>query len=204
MRRLIVLLATVVLVFASNPVQAHMLMAPMPTAHRTAAPSSLVIGEQYFDASVGGLRSYLESIKSSDPNLYMQLDPKLAHLERRRDLAVVVLVTGLILDLGSTIYAFVGRNSCHEPSINDPNFAAGSDAWGRCNSENVSFSTTFILLGLGAGVAAGIGAYALSPSRSALFDLVNEHNRLNHEPLRWQLGYDPTHQTAYGRLRLAF
>ncbi len=167
-------------------------------------PSSLTVGHQYFDASVGGLRRYLESVKATEPNLYLQLDPKLARLERRQIAAVALMVTGLVVPLATTVYALAGRKSCDLPSVHDPNFSAASDAWDKCHDDNNRFTGTVILVGLVTGIVAEIAAFATLPPRSALFDLVNEHNRLSPEPLRWQLGYNPSNRTAFGQLQLSF
>jgi hypothetical protein len=203
MRRVVVLLTTVMLIAASGTSQAHMMTMPAPPS-RTAAPGSFVIDGQYFDATLSGLRRYMESLRTRDPQLYSQLDPKLAQLESRQNTALVVLGLGIGVGLASTIYAFAGRKSCAEPQVGDANFAAEMNTWGQCNDDNMRFSSTFILLGLGAAMAGGFGAFAVSPSRSDLLEIVNQHNRLSREQLHWQIGYDPNHQTAFGRLKLAF
>ena len=185
--------------------QARMLQ-PMifPTSHTVTVPSSLSIRGQYFGATVGGLRSYVETIRLNDPALYDHLNPSLNKLELRQKTAVAVLVVGVGVGLFSTVYAFAGRKCCASPSVNDPSFAADMDAWGRCNDDNMRTMATFTSVGLGAALIGLIASAVLFPSRSDVLEIVNEHNRLSHEPLRWQLGYDPTHRTASAGASLAF
>jgi hypothetical protein len=45
---------------------------------------------------------------------------------------------------------------------------------------------------------------ALSPGRSDVLNLVNDHNRISREPLRLQLGYDPTNRLALGCVSTTF
>jgi hypothetical protein len=115
-----------------------------------------------------------------------------------------LLVAGLIVGLVSTVYAFTGRKTCNEPALSDPNFAADSQAWGDCNSDNIDHLAAFTGIGIGAIALGGIAAYAVSPHRSDLLNLVNEHNRISHEPIRLQLGYDPTNRLALGGVSTAF
>ena len=205
MRTFIALVTAAALLTAKGSAQANMLQ-PMtvPASHTVTVPSLLSIREQYFDATVGGLRGYLETIRSDDPELYARLDPRLSELETRQRAAVAVLVVGVGVGLVSTVYAFAGRKSCASPSVNDPNFAADMDAWGRCNDDNMRTTTTFALVGLGAVLVGGAVSAAIVPWRSDILEIVNEHNRLSREPLRWQLGYDPTHRTAIAGASLAF
>src|SRR4029077_18966502 len=111
----------------------------------------LDVGNQQLDASPEGLRSYLESIRSKDAPLYTELDPELRRLEERRTTAIAVLVTGAAIGAASTIYAIAGRDDCPAPSVNDPNFAASTAAWGGRNGRNVRRTEMFGVVGLGAG-----------------------------------------------------
>jgi hypothetical protein len=202
-RRLVVLLTPLVLGLTSNTVQANTMMAPANTSGERPTPM-LAAGEQYFDGSFSGFRSYLESIKAKDLGLYTQLDPKLARLEGRQTAGVALIVTGIVAPLAGVIIGVAAQKSCHDPSLKDPNYSAAWDDWSKCEDDNRTFAATAIVAGLVIGLAAEIGAYAVSPPRSALLDLVNEHNRLSHDPLRWQVGYNPTSQTAFGQLQLTF
>jgi hypothetical protein len=181
---------------------------PMAHAHDTSAqvviPTHLDINDQIYEASVSGLRTYIESIKATQPQLYAQLAPDVEHLESQRASAIAVLVAGLAVGAASTIYAFASRKNCPEPAITDPNFAADSAAWGQCDEDNINKSATFVFVGLAAAAVGGFGAFAIYPSRSQLLEVVNKNNRLSPTPLRLNLGYDPTHQFAFAGAALSF
>jgi hypothetical protein len=164
----------------------------------------LQLGNQRYDPTLAGLRSYLEGIQSSDPGLYGQLAPDLAHLESRADTAKAVLAAGIVLGLASIIYGVAGGDNCAEPSITDPNFAADTQAWGACNDRNGSKMVTFGALGFGAMLVGGVVAYATWPKHQDLVDLVNKNNRLSKQPLQWQVGYDPTQRFAFGGATVSF
>jgi hypothetical protein len=178
--------------------------APTPASTTYQVPEHLEVGNQVFDGSLSGFRTYLDAKRTTDPQLFAQLDPQVRNLESQVTTAREVLVAGLIVGLVSTVYAFTGRKTCSEPAITDPNFAADSQAWGDCNSDNIDHLAAFTGIGLGAIALGGIAAYAVSPHRSDLLNLVNEHNRLSHEPIRLQLGYDPTSRLALGGVSTAF
>jgi hypothetical protein len=167
-------------------------------------PEHLQAGNQRFDASVTGFQAYLDSIKASDPGLYGQLAPDAARLESREDGAKVVLGGGIAVGLISMIYSVASRNSCAQPPITDPNFAADSAAWGACNQGNVERLAAFGFLGIGAMIAGGLIAYASWPTHQELVDLVNKNNRLSKQPLQWQLGYDPAQRFAFGGATVSF
>lgn len=173
-------------------------------ATTTVASSHLSIGNQVFEANVGGLRAYIDSIKDTQPQLYAQLAPDVQHLESRQHAALAVLFGGLAVGTASTIYAFASRNSCPEPALSDPNFAADSAAWGTCNQNNDARSATFLVVGLAAAAAGAFGAFAIAPVRSDILEVTNKHNRLSPTPLRLDLGYDPTHQLAFAGAALTF
>ena len=167
-------------------------------------PEHLQIGNQQFDGSVAGFRKYLETTKSTDPNLYKQLAPDVARLESRRVTAQAAFAGGVVLGLASLVYGIASRDDCTQPPISDRNFAADSAAWGACNNHNMSRMITFGLLGTGAMIVGGTIAMVTWPRRSDLLDLVSKHNRLSQQPLRLQLGYDPTRRFAYSRASVAF
>jgi hypothetical protein len=167
-------------------------------------PEHLQVGNQQFDASVTGFRSYLESVKSSDPNLYGQLALDTAHLEMREDAAKGALAGGIVVGLASIVYGVAGGDNCKDPSITDPNFAADTEAWGACNDRNMSKMVTFGALGFGAMIVGGIIAYASWPNHQDLLDLVNKNNRLSKQPLQWQVGYDPTQRFAFSGATVSF
>lgn len=167
-------------------------------------PRHFSLGNQQFDATTAGLRSYLETLRSKDARLYAELDPELHQLEQRRTTAIAVLATGIGIGAASFIYGIAGRDDCPAPSVNDPNFAASTAAWGACNDGNMQRMTAFGLVGLGAMIVGGVVGLAIAPERSDLLGFVNHHNRLSPEPLRLQMGYDPTHRFAYGGAALSF
>ncbi|HZL19028.1 MAG TPA: hypothetical protein VFG23_14920 [Polyangia bacterium] len=167
-------------------------------------PSHLEVGDQTFEANLNGFRAYLETKRASDPRLFAALDPRVEHLESQVAAGEAVAVAGLVIGVASTAYAFLGRKTCPEPGITDPNFAADSAAWGACNQDNDSTSGKFILLGIGAMTLGGIGWWILSPTRADLLDLVNAHNALAPDTMRLQLGYDPTSRLALGGLSMTF
>ena len=191
---------------AASSVSAHATMLPMPMTvpHTTVVPSHLRIGDQQFDASVAGFRAYLETTKVSDAPLYAQLAPDLVRLESRFEVARLVLVAGLMGGLVSGIYAFAGGKSCPEPAITEPNFAAKSAAWGACNGDNMRMTSTFAFISLGSFFVGTVGALAIAPGRADLLELVNKHNRLHPQPLRLEIGFNPTQGFAYGRAGVAF
>jgi hypothetical protein len=185
-----------------NPVLTQALaFVPRPA---TAIPNHLEVGNQTFEASVNGLRAYVESIKVAQPRLYAQLAPDVERLESQRASAWAVLATGLVVGVASTIYAFASKSTCQDPSIYDPNFAAKVMAWGSCNEDNFNREATYVLVGFGAATLGALSALAMSPSRSDILDVLNKNNRLSPEPLRLQLGYDPSHQLAFAGAALTF
>jgi hypothetical protein len=109
-----------------------------------------------------------------------------------------------MVGVASTIYAFAGRKTCVMPPVTDPNFAARSQIWGDCNSDNGTHLATFAVIGVGAVALGGIGAWTLSPHRSDVMDLVNEHNRISPQAIHLQLGYDPSSRLALGGLSKTF
>jgi hypothetical protein len=167
-------------------------------------PSHLRIGNQQFDVSVSGLRSYLETTKLTEPALYAQLAPDLERLEARQTNAAAVFAVGAAAGVVSTIVAFAGRSDCSDPSITDPNFGAKVAEWGNCNDRNMQHMMVFTLLGAGALVAGGIAAAVMLPKRSDVMDVVNKHNRISPDPLQFELGYDPSHQYAFAGASVVF
>lgn len=205
MGKLPVISLCVSVVVSASPVRAFAQVAPYPAAAQSCVvPDYLAVGNQMFEPSVGGFRTYLETKRTSDPQLFAALDPKVARLESQVTAARVVLVAGLVVGLISSGYAILGRKSCPEPAITDPNFAADSAAWGACNDQNLNTSAKFGFLGLGAITLGGLGWLAITPKRSDLFDLVNAHNALGHDTMRLQIGYDPTSRLALGGISTTF
>jgi hypothetical protein len=189
----------------SVAIAATSVRAQATTTHVTVLPSHLSIGDQQFDASLAGFRAYLETTKVSDTPLYAQLAPDLDRLESRAETARMVLVAGLVGGVASGIYAIAGRKSCPGPAVTDPDFQAKTAAWGACNDDNMRMTTTFAFIGLGSLIAGAVGAWAIGPGRADLLDLVNKHNRLHQEPLRIELGFNPSRGGfAYGGAAVVF
>lgn len=157
-----------------------------------------------FDGSLSGFRTYLDTTRATNPQLFSQLDPKVRDLESQATAGRAVAVAGLVVGLVSGAYAVAGQKTCNEPQNTDPNIAANLQTWGDCNGDNGTHIATFLLLGLGSILVGEIGWYALTPGRSDVLDLVNEHNRISHEPIRLQLGYDPTNRLALGGVSTVF
>jgi len=183
--------------------QTVMYIQPASTVTVT-TPSNLTVRNLTFDASVSGLRAYVESIKATDAPLYAQLAPDVARLEERRSTAIMLAAAGVATGLGLGIYGIAGRDACPEPALGDPQFAAKSAAWGDCNANNGTRIMTYSLLGLGVMVAGTIASVATMPGRDDVLAFMNKNNGLAPEPLRLQLGYDPTSRLAYGGAAMTF
>lgn len=154
-------------------------------------------GTRQYGGSVGGLRSYLESIRSSEPQLYVQLDPELGRLEARRNIATAILVGGLAVGAAATIYAFAGAKDCGASSSVDRGVA-----WTRCNDDNFDTTVAFTLIGASSATVGLLAWFFIKPDHSDLVDFVDEHNRVSPRPLRWALGYDPAQHFAYASVQL--
>ena len=167
-------------------------------------PSHFSVGEQYFDGNVWGLRSYLESIRSSDADLYAKLAPDLARLETRTTTAGLLLVAGVAAGVGTSLYGLTTRPNCTAPSVTDPNFAAQVSEWGSCNDRSRARLMTFTSVGLGLLLAGSIGAMVTAPRRWEYFEFMNRHNTLSPRPMRFQLGYDPNRRFAHAGATFTF
>jgi len=193
--------------YAQTVIPSTVVLAAMavPLAHVGQLPQQhLEVGNQVFDDSVGGFRTYLDSKRAAEPQLFEALEPKVQALESRTNTALTVFAAGLVGGVASTVYAFAGRDTCYEPNVNDPSFAAKSQAWGACNNGNLTHLAIFTAVGLGVITLGGIGAYLVAPHRSDMLNLVNEHNRISAEPIRLQLGYDPAHRLTLAGVSTTF
>ena len=171
------------------------------SAHQTTVdvPSHLVAGNQIFEATAAGLQAYLASIKTTNPDLFAQLAPDADRLANRVTLAHVLLIGGLAAGTATALYGFVARNSCPEPQLGDPNFAADSEAWGNCNHSNFNRSAALGVAGAGLMLAGIVGWAVAIPSRADVLDVVNKNNRLSPLPMQLQLGFNPAdRQTQVG------
>lgn len=139
------------------PVTASVIAMATPLPHpRHLPPEHLEVGDQVFDGSVGGLRTYLDSERVANPQLFGALDPRVQDLESRANTALTVLAAGMVVGVASTVYAFAGRDTCYEPNVTDPGFAAKIQAWGDCNHGNQTHLAIFTAVGLGVITLGGV------------------------------------------------
>lgn len=184
-------------VLGASRAQAHV-------RHSLPVPSNLSIGEQHFDASVPGLRTYLESIRTTNPALYGRLVPEAERLDSRATVGRTALIGGMALGLGLVLTGVFTRQDCASPSVSDPNFDAATATWEACHRDNVDRLQLFTFGGIAAAVTGVLTALVVSPTRQDLFDVVNEHNRASPEALRLQIGYVPGARFPHARLALSF
>ncbi|MET0593864.1 MAG: hypothetical protein ABW133_14270 [Polyangiaceae bacterium] len=188
------------------PQGAPLALRSTPSWIRTSAPwpETLTYENRYYAVNMTGLRTYLESIRESAPQLYGQLDSKLSRLESRQTIATGVLVGGIAVSAVSFVYAFVPTRECVAPAPSDPNFAAAADAFDQCGRDRMTRMATFSLIGLGSLGAGLIGNWLISPSRSDVLGFISEHNQLNPTPLRLQVAFDPTRRSAFAGAQISF
>ena len=186
-------------------------MAPPPVTSCTygtsctrVLPIRLSTGNQQFDLSVAGLRNYLETTRTTEPQLFGQLAPDLDRLEASATTARVFFIAGLTLGAASLAYAVLGGKTCTSPTVDDPTFGKDIEAWSACNDDDLRMHAEFGLLGLGSLLAGGAAWLALSPSRADLLAFVNKHNRLSRQPLHFEVGYDPARHLSQSGVTLAF
>src|SRR6266511_3878058 len=167
-------------------------------------PSHFTVGDQVFEGSIGGLRSYLETIRSTESDLYAKLSPDVDRMQSRMKTAALLLGAGVVAGVGTTVYGLATRPDCVSPPVGDPNFAAKLGELSACNDRGTQRFMTFTGIGLGLLLAGGIGAMAIAPKRSDTFNFVNRHNSLSPRPMRLDLGYDPTRRFAHAGATFSF
>ena len=164
-------------------------------------------GNQYYDMTVSGLRLRVDSLKTSDSATYAILDREVSRLETRRTAAIALFVGGLAAPLVGFGAGFIAQSQ-HEcppsPSVGNPNFEQASRAWHDCEKERGGIMGMYALVGMGVGAAGVLSALLVSPKRSDLLEVVNLHNRLTPEPIRWHFGYDPARRSASAGAVLSF
>jgi hypothetical protein len=143
-----------------------------------AHPEHLVASGQYFDASPSGFQDYLNSIKTTNPDLFAQLAPDADRLENQIVLGRTLIAIGMVAGAATTLAGFA--------------------------SHNETTSETLTLVGAGLLLTGAVAGFAASPSRNDLVDLVNKHNRLRPPPLQLQLGYDPVEHLASAGATFSF
>jgi hypothetical protein len=174
------------------------------TAHRRTLPSHFSVGDQYYDGTIWGLRSYLESIRTTEPDLYAKLSPDVDRMNSQMTTAAAFLGLGLIGGLGTAVYGIASRPSCAEPVLGDPNFARQVSELSSCHERGMQRMMVFSLIGTGVLVTGLIGAMAVAPNRWDYFNFMNRHNSLSPRPMRFQLGYDPTRRFAHAGATFSF
>jgi hypothetical protein len=111
---------------------------------------------------------------------------------------------GATVGVAAIVYGIVGRSHCPDPQLTDPNFSVAVDRWSACHDSNMRMTVTASLIGLGAMTAGIVGGMAIAPGRSEMMSFVNRHNALGREPIRFQLGYDPSRRFALGGATFSF
>ena len=172
---------------------------------RVTIPTHLTVGDNVFEGNVAGLRAYLDMTKITDPKLFADLSPELERLEARVATAYGVFAVGATVGLAATAYAIFGQTDCPMAQLTDPNFSAAVDRSFACHERNMRMTLTASLIGLGAVVAGAVGGLAIAPGRSEMMSFVNRHNGLGgREPIRFQLGYDPSRRFAHSGVAFSF
>jgi hypothetical protein len=196
---------SVVIVFvsgsAAGTADAH---ESMRRSRRLPLPSHFTVGDQVYDGTIPGLRSYLESIRGTEPELYAKLSPDVDRMQSRVRTAALLLGAGVLAGVGTTVYGAATRPDCVLPPAGDPGFAAKVDQWSSCNDRGTQRFMTFTGIGLGLLLAGGISAMAIAPRRSDTLAFVNRHNSLSPRPMRFDLGYDPARRFAHAGATFSF
>jgi hypothetical protein len=148
-------------------------------------PTKLEVGNKFYEGNLKGLRKYLEKDVKKNPELYDQLDPKLAKLERQRILGLTVMGVGLAGGIGVCFWAVDQKSQCQKRYPNDLT---------NSNRENCEKPMDQVMIASGIAMLGGwlVGSI-ISPGRDEFMDFVNDHNELNKEsPLKFQLGLVPS------------
>lgn len=162
-------------------------------------PSSLEVGGQYYDASIGGLRDYLESIRTTQPDLYANLDPEVSSLETRQTIAVLSMVGGGVIGLGLMFFPLIvpGPDCNAMYDIFDPERD-------RCEDDNLTRLLTFLGVGMGVALAGLLVFLIVKPGRGDMLEVLNRHNRISPTQMRLQLGYDAVRESVVAALQWHF
>jgi hypothetical protein len=181
------------------------LAARQAAAHQVVVPEQLTAGNQVFDASPAGFRAYLDTVRTTNPDLFARLAPEADQLVSRGATGRHLAIAGAAVGVAVAVIGIASAPSCYQPSVSDPNFAADTAAWGNCNDSKINRIAIVSLAGLGLAAAGAIAWAVMAPSRADLMNLVNQTNRLDPpQPLQFQLGYDPTQHLAQAGATLSF
>jgi hypothetical protein len=128
----------------------------------SSAQPTLQIGGRYYEANLGGLREYVDTLKEKDPALYEKVDPKLSSLETRRTSGWALVVCGVV---AGTALALAGLTSHGDGHPNE----------------------ALLYSGVAVGVFVPVIGFAVMPYQSALLDFVNFHNEQSEaRPIVWE------------------
>lgn len=192
------LASTIVLLGAAPPAAARV------HSGRVSIPTHMTVGDQIFEGNFAGLRAYLDMTKITDPDLYAQLSPELEQLENRLATAYAVFAVGATVGVAAVMYGVVAHTDCPSPQATDPNFSAAVDRWSACNDANMRMTMDASLIGLGVVALGAVAGMGIAPGRSEMMSFVNRHNALGREPIRFELGYDPSRGFAHGGATFSF
>jgi len=159
-------------------------------------PRHLAVGDQYYEANLRGFREYLDSLYTSDPELYAKLDPELAKLEKRSKTATTLLIVGGVVALASIAVPVAAANSCDSASAyhtSDPEYRAAVEDDLDCG-DRVTAGTVAVV---SAGFGIAFVGLAVFPTRRAKLQFLNLHNRLRPEtPAKLEVGFVPHRRLA--------
>lgn len=144
-------------------------------------PSHISVGSQHYDGSISGMRSYLNSIQSSEPDVYRALDPKLQSLESNHTIGSLLLYGGTTIGGLIAIVPLLA----HKPGD--------------------ELSLTPLYVGLGVMLVSGTAGIIIRPGRSDFLQFINDHNRINpSSPMELRLGMTPLPGGGVGGLLARF
>jgi hypothetical protein len=141
---------------------------PQPVVHTTTVypvlrPETLQVGGRYYQATLSGLRQYVDTLNNTNPDLFKTVDPELSSLESRSTTGLVVIIGGLAAGTALVVASFAAHSG--KELFNAPLF------YGGC----------------GIGVVTPIVGFAMLPHEGSLLDFVNFHNEhASEHPIVWQ------------------
>jgi hypothetical protein len=173
MSKKILISALTSLSFATTSLATTQYVAPAPPPP---PPQNVTTSSgQIYDASVKGLRKYVDSLKDENPHLYGKLDPDIRNFESQQSNAYIGMgVSGgvMLAGLGLTLYPLISGNISEK-------------------------SLGLVYAGTGVTILGVLGfacsSWIFAPSREDFLDFMNKHNRLNpNNKLDLKMGFVPT------------
>lgn len=147
-------------------------------------PVELRTGNQIYSPTLSGLEDYMNTLRSTRPDLAAKLQPDLDALKTRQTIAQAGLITGL----ASGAY-FIGT------AITTMTSSTASDA-GQAQAKGDALMTDFAL-GAGLMMAGSFFFMFETPSQSDFFRFLNKHNQLNPSaPLDLRVGVGLSHEKS--------